>query len=102
MGDALVIFLELDDDPTIADTACALYPHFLCSDDPHGDLALQWLQAIFTKRADGKFVGGPIQTMQELLPVDPTESQFTRFTIKEQQNSHEKQNIQYLPHIWLV
>ena len=52
------------------------------SDDPHSDLAINWLQARFTKRDDGKFVGAPIRTTREFQPVDSSESTFTLKTIE--------------------
>ena len=82
-GPALDVFLDLGEDPTIASTASALTPHFLQTDNPHGDFASQWLQASFTKRSDGKFVGGPIRTMRELHSVALGESDFTRSAIED-------------------
>ena len=76
-GAALAIFLELGAEPSIAAVACALTPHFLRSEDPHGELTIHWLQASFTKRDDDKFVGGPIRTRRELVLVESSESRFT-------------------------
>ena len=80
-GAALTIFLELGEDPTIAAAACALVPYFLRTDTPHNNLASLWLQASFTKLADGRFVGGPIRTVRDLSPVDTSESAFCRQTV---------------------
>ena len=80
-GAALVIFLDLGADPTITTAACSLPPHYLRSDNPHSELAIEWLQASFTKRDDDKFVGGPIRTRRELVSVVHTESCFTQSNI---------------------
>ena len=49
-GANLALLLQLGFSPTISAAACALAPHLLHSDEPHADLALQWIQASFTKR----------------------------------------------------
>ena len=40
-GVALTLFLDLGTTPSIASTACALTPHFLCLNEPHGELDIQ-------------------------------------------------------------
>ena len=80
-GANLALLLQLGFSPTISAAACALAPHLLHSDEPHADLAFQWIQASFTKRDDGKFIGGPIRTRREIPTVDPDETPFTLSTV---------------------
>ena len=70
-GANLALLLQLGFSPTISNAACALAPHLLHSDEPHANVAFQWIQASFTKRDDDKFISGPIRTRRELLTVDP-------------------------------
>ena len=47
--EALALFLDLVTAPTIASAACTLTPHFLCSNQPHGELVIKWLHTSSTK-----------------------------------------------------
>ena len=72
-GKALNLVLDLGPDPSIAKVISTLVPLFLHSDLPYAELSSDWLQASFTARADGKFVGGPIRTHQNLNALTPSE-----------------------------
>ena len=67
--------------PSIAKIASTLAPVFLHSDLPYAELGSDWLQASFTARVDGKFVGGPIRTRRDLNAFIPDKGTFAHMVV---------------------
>ena len=70
------VFASLEQPIVIFQVACRVVPVLLRSPDPYAQDTLDWLQASFTARDDGKFVSGPIRTRRELTDVSSVPGSF--------------------------
>ena len=69
-------FTSLNQPVVISEVSCRVAPILIRSSDPYAQDTLDWLQASFTAREDGKFVSGPIRTRRKLAEVSPVPGSF--------------------------
>ena len=74
-------FLDLQDDPSIAEVAAALTPTLFYKGEAFNAVPITWLQASFTARADTTFLLGPIRTRRALEEVSVRPASFQYSTL---------------------
>ena len=69
-------FTSLNQPVVISEVSSRVVPVLIRSSDPYAQDTLDWLQASFTAREDGKFVSGPIRTSRKLAEISPVPGSF--------------------------
>ena len=87
-GEAMNLVLDFGPAPSIASVTSTLVPLFLHSDLPYVELGMDWFQASFTARDDGKFVRGPIRTRQDINALTPRKGSFAHTVVTSHISHH--------------